>query len=245
MSKQKDNIILVVILTISSIAIYFIQYHVFNRASETLFYLFQDLAFIPIQVLIVTLIINRFINILEKRKKQKKINVIISSFFIDAGINILMTLSQFNQNHNKVCGIIRIDEMLSNKESVVKKEVNEFKYHFYADPNKLEELDIIMTENKGLLLNLLGNSNLLEHDSFTDMLWAVFHVGDELRARGDVQKLAQLDIDHLSIDLLRAYSAMIMEWISYIIYLRDEYPFLYAAAIKKNPFCPIMTQDSL
>jgi len=30
------------------------------------------------------------------------------------------------------------------------------------------------------LLGLLGNPNLLEHDSFTDLLWAVFHLMEEL-----------------------------------------------------------------
>ena len=86
------------------------------------------------------------------------------------------------------------------------------------------------------MLGMLGNSNPLEHDSFTDMLWAVFHVADELQSRGNLRNLAQDDINHLSYDLLRAYSAMVLEWINYIYYLHDEYPFLYTLAIKKSPF---------
>ena len=94
-----------------------------------------------------------------------------------------------------------------------------------------------MDINKAFLLDLLENQNLLEHESFTDMLWAVFHVADELKSRGDLKSLSSVEVEHLSEDMVRAYTAMVMEWISYIIYLKDEYPFLYATAIRKNPFC--------
>ncbi|MEA5084959.1 hypothetical protein SDC9_146037 [bioreactor metagenome] len=86
------------------------------------------------------------------------------------------------------------------------------------------------------MLNLLANPNLLEHDSFTDMLWAVFHVIDELQTRGEFDKQDKDDIDHLSNDILRAYTALIIEWVGYMNYLQNEYPFLFTLALRKNPF---------
>jgi len=236
MGKLKDNIFLAIILMGSSAVIYIIQNAIFHEPSQTAFYLFQDMAFVPVQALIATLVIDGFLKMQEKRRKIKKINVVISTFFVDTGINIMMAMSGFNKNHNKACEIIKIEEFINNKGRNVKKALSEFEYCFYADPNKLEELAAIMDKNKEFLLNLLDNSNLLEHESFTDMLWAVFHVGDELKTRGDLKRLSNAEIDHISDDMLRAYSAMVMEWISYIIYLKNEYPFLYAIAIRKNPF---------
>ena len=157
----------------------------------------------------------------------------------------MMAMSRFNENHNEACEIIKIEELIDNKERTVKKALGTFQYCFYADPNKLEELAAIMDKNREFLLNLLDNTNLLEHESFTDMLWAVFHVGDELKTRGDLKGLSKAEIDHISEDMLRAYTAMVMEWISYIIYLKNEYPFLYASAIRKNPFySPQLTKMS-
>jgi hypothetical protein len=199
--------------------------------------MFQDLAFIPIQVAIVTIVINRFLNIMEKRKKIKKVNVIISTFFVEVGTSIMTALSGFNRHHNDFCELIDIKELSSNRKYYIKKLLNELKYDIYANPDKLVGLASLMAENKAYMLRMLENSNLLEHDSFTDMLWSVFHVADELQSRGDLKELDKGDIDHLSNDLLRAYSAMILEWINYITYLHDEYPFLYALAIRKNPFC--------
>lgn len=227
---------MIVLLTILSAAIYFIQYLIFHQTENTLFYLLQDLAFVPIQVVMVTIILNRFLNIMETRKKIKKINVIISTFFVEAGISIMNVMAHFNRNNNEFCELIKINELNKKKDNHVKKLVKEFQYDIYADPNKLVELAVMLSNYKTYMLNMLENSNLLEHDSFTDMLWATFHVADELQTRGDFKNLSQNDVDHLSNDILRAYTAMIMEWINYMSYLHDEYPFLYALAITKNPF---------
>ena len=242
MGKLRENVFLAIMLTGSSAIIYIIQNAIFHEPSQTVFYIFQDMAFMPFQALIATLIIDQFLKIEEKRRKIKKTNVVISTFFVDVGVNIMMAMSRFNQNHNEACEVIKIEEFIDNKGSSLKKALGEFKYHFYADPNKLEELALIMDKNKEFLLNLLENPNLLEHESFTDMLWAVFHVADELKTRGDLKKLSTVEIDHISEDMIRAYTAMVMEWISYIIYLKDEYPFLYAIAIRKNPFYKVTTK---
>lgn len=240
MIKLRDNFVLMAILMVSSLVIYSIQIAVFHRNGETLFYLLQDLAFVPIQVLIVTLVINRFLNLIEKRKKIKKVNVIISTFFSDAGTNLITEIGGFNRNHEAICGVINLHELKkesnSSRVKTSAKSTQVLAYDFYADPMRLDALATVMDENKPHLLSMLENSNLLEHDSFTDMLWAVFHVADELKIRGDLKLLEQSDIDHLSNDLLRAYSALVTEWIQYILYLKEEYPFLYVAAIRKNPF---------
>lgn len=173
---------------------------------------------------------------METRKKIKKINVIISTFFVEAGISVISTISKFNRNNHEFCKYIKIEEMNRKNDYKLKKAVKEFKFDIYANPAKLNELYSVLRKYKDYTLNMLANPNLLEHDSFTDMLWAVFHVADELHTRGDFDSLDKNDIDHLSNDILRAYRAIIVEWINYMSYLHDEYPFLYALAIKKNPF---------
>ena len=192
-STRKQSIILAVVLTISSAAIYTLQNMIFHQPQNTFFYLLQDLAFLPVQVAIVTFVINRFLNIVEQQKK--------------------------------------------NNENQMRDLVKSFKYDMYADPEKLVKLAELLAERKSFMLSLLENSNLLEHDSFTDMIWAVFHVADELQNRGDLTILPEADIKHISNDLLRAYPALIQQWIGYIVYLRDEYPFLYEAAKKRSPYC--------
>lgn len=234
--EHKKNIIIIIFLVFLSAITYFVQYLLFHQKENTIFYLLQDLAFVPIQVVMVTLIINRFLNEMENSKKIKKINVIISTFFVEIGIPIISTISKFNANNDILFSKISIREMSSKEYNKLIKEVKEFNFDIYAEPAKLDELYSILKNYKDSMLNLLANPNLLEHDSFTDMLWAVFHVIDELQTRGEFHKHDKDDIDHLSNDILRAYTSLIIEWISYMNYLQREYPFLFTLALKKNPF---------
>ena len=47
----------------------------------------------------------------------------------------------------------------------------------------LDELKLFLISKRNFLLMLLENPNLLEHDAFTDLLRAVFHLTEELGFR--------------------------------------------------------------
>jgi hypothetical protein len=76
---------------------------------------------------------------------------------------------------------------------------------------------------------------LLEHEAFTDLLWAVFHLGEELRLREEIEGCCDGDLRHLAIDAERAYTALITQWLEYMIHLRKDYPFLFSLAARTNP----------
>jgi hypothetical protein len=68
------------------------------------------------------------------------------------------------------------------------------------------------------------------------MLWAVFHLAEELEARGDFSKLPASDLKHLEGDIKRAYMAITVEWLWYMDHLRRQYPYLFSLAVRQNPF---------
>jgi hypothetical protein len=90
--------------------------------------------------------------------------------------------------------------------------------------------------HRTFLLGLLENPNLLEHEAFTGMLWAVFHLADELSARATVSGLPDADLDHLSGDIKRAYGILIVQWLTYMKHLHKDYPYLFSLAMRTNPF---------
>jgi hypothetical protein len=91
---------------------------------------------------------------------------------------------------------------------------------------------------RDFLLRLLENPNLLEHETFTDLLRAVFHLTEELESRRDLAALPETDLAHLSNDIARAYSFLVREWLAYMKHLKDNYPYLFSLAIRTNPFDP-------
>ena len=86
------------------------------------------------------------------------------------------------------------------------------------------------------MLALLENSNLLEHESFTNLLWAVFHLTEELSQRKDLQDLPKVDLEHLGVDVKRVHGLIIIEWLSYMNHLSQDYPYLFSLAMRTNPF---------
>ena len=235
MKTKRNEILLIAGLTLLSICIYLIQNAIFHNPHDTIYYLLGDLAFIPVQVIVVTLVIDKLVNYVEKRNNAKRIHVIISSFFTEAGTELMSAMSRFNRNQEDLCRILSVEDFGKNISLKLKKQLKAFRYDIYADPTGLAEMRAGVSAHKPYMLRMLENTNLMEHDLFTDMLWSVFHVADELDTR-NLTKLSEPDIDHLSYDILRAYSALNLEWIGYMDYLEREYPYLFMLAIRKSPF---------
>ena len=72
--------------------------------------------------------------------------------------------------------------------------------------------------------------------NFTDLLWAVTHLTEELSHRKDLKTLPNADYEHLSGDIKRAYIMLITEWLAYMKHLKESYPYLFSLAVRTNPF---------
>jgi hypothetical protein len=88
------------------------------------------------------------------------------------------------------------------------------------------------------MISLLANQALLEHETFTDLLWALTHLGEELAARTGLDALPEPDERHLAGDITRAYALLGAEWLSYLEHLQRAYPFLFSLAVRTNPLDP-------
>ena len=84
----------------------------------------------------------------------------------------------------------------------------------------------------------LENPVLIEQESFSEALLAVFHLTDELACRDNLSNLPESDKNHLSRDINRAYKKLVVQWFIYLKHLKMQYPYLYSLAVRKNPFDP-------
>jgi hypothetical protein len=204
---------------------------------DTSFYFLQDIAFLPLQAAIVTLVLNRVISFREKQERLRKMNMAINAFFSDAGTELISHMNMFMTDADDLTKIIKIEARWEEKDfQIAEKRVSEADFTINSRNSSLEELKKVLTGKRMLFLNMLQNSTLLEHDTFSDMLWAVFHIMDELVSRETLQNLPSADQDHLSTDIKRAYRTLLIEWIHYLAHLKTDYPYLFSLAIRKNPF---------
>ncbi len=89
-----------------------------------------------------------------------------------------------------------------------------------------------------ILTALMANPAVLEHEGFSDLLIAIFHVAEELAARQDLGALPADDAAHLALDVERVYPMLVAEWLTYLRHLQEDYPHLFSLAARTNPFDP-------
>jgi hypothetical protein len=220
-------------------ALYGLQIDLFHSRRDTFFYLLQDLAFIPIQVLLVTLVVDQFLRVRERAVLVKKMNMVIGAFFSEVGTTLLGSCRAFDRGSGELGGKMAVGPAWTARQFAEAAEgLKAHKFDTACEAGDLAALQTFLVARRGFLLGLLENQNLLEHETFTELLWAVFHLMEELESRRDLGSLSRPDSDHLAGDIKRAYVLLIKEWLFYMAHLKSDYPYLFSLAVRKNPFTP-------
>jgi hypothetical protein len=244
MKRLNWQIVFGLSLVLLSAILYLVHYAIFRDTHYIFNYLVGHLAFLPIHVLLVTLVIHQLLRIREKRAMLKKMNMVIGAFFSEVGTRLLKSFPEFDLHHDKIRENLVITNNWSELEfSDVENRLKSYDYKIDSQKGDLEDLKSFLIERRDFLLGLLENPNLLEHESFTDLLWAVFHLTEELASRSDVKQLTVTDYAHLSGDIKRTYVLLISEWLAYMKHLKDNYPYLFSLAVRTNPFDPNATPE--
>jgi hypothetical protein len=227
-------------LTLLSATLYALLVLLFRqRVPDIEFYTLLDIAFIPISALIVTLVINRLMEQREREALFNKLNMVIGAFFSETGTGLIDRLVAFDRGAEHVSTHLRFTGGWSAREfQAARTEVSEHEHDVSLDAGDLEGLKAYLLGHRQFLLRLLENQSLLEHAAFTDMLWAVFHLTEELAARADLGVMPTPDVRHVELDMARAYGRLLAEWLRYVEHLKGQYPYLYSFAVRTNPFDP-------
>ncbi|MEO0136834.1 MAG: hypothetical protein ABIL40_07170 [candidate division WOR-3 bacterium] len=231
-----------IILVLLSIAFYFLHYLIFHNPHHIFLYLIGDIAFVFIQVLLVTLVLERFWQYNEAKERMEKLYMLIGAFFSEVGHKLLDLYSRVDLNAGEVIKDVALDGLWSD-DDFKKFQKNLHRHKFLIDASKinLEELRNFLIEKRDFLLRLIENPNLLEHEKFTNLLLAVFHLTEELQYRKDFRNLPEADYEHISKDIIRIYNLLLEAWIKYAEHLKENYPYLFSLVIRINPFNPKAT----
>jgi hypothetical protein len=235
---------LAVALVALSTLVYVIHFAVFRDVHHIFIYLVGDIAFVPIEVLLVTVIIHRLLGQREKRALLNKLNMVIGAFFNEVGTDLLKRIIALDEDFGEVRQNLLINKDWTHRDfAQAGKRMAEYDYTIEVEPQALDELRDFLLAKREFLLRLLENPNLLEHESFTELLWAVTHLAEELAHRDAAYGLPAADYAHLAGDIRRAYVRIIGEWLQYMEHLQRKYPYLFSLAIRTNPFDPTASAE--
>jgi hypothetical protein len=236
MRKQGSMVTVAGALIACSAALYYVHYLVFRDAHHIFLYLLGDLAFVPLEVLLVVIVIERLLAARERRAIMNKLNMVIGAFFSELGMRLLGDLTPAVEGREEVRGRLAIAVGWTPRDF---QQAIAFAHQFpgKVDPRGLDLIALrdLLVRERDFLVRLLENPYLLEHDRFTDLLWAIFHLTEELVARPSLRDLPASDLAHLSGDLQRVYSQLAAEWVAYAEHLRADYPFLFSLLVRTQP----------
>lgn len=222
-----------------SAVLYCLHYFFFRDSHHIFLYLLGDIAFLPVDVLIVTLIIDNILRVREKRSLLNKMNMLIGVFYSEVGTELLVRFSAADRGADGLRNALRVSNDWSDGAfRSIETFLKGHKYDVDLSGCDVKALRDFLSDKRDFLLSLLANPNLLEHEVFTDVLWAVFHLAEELSKRPDTCALSQKDGEHIAGDVRRAYKVMTEEWLLYMNHLQKSYPYLFSLAVRTNPFDP-------
>lgn len=232
---NRPRLMLAILVLISGM-IYLADYLVDGSIKEITTSFLGNLAFLPIYIIVVTLTLEQILKERERHTLRRKLNMVIGVFFSEVGTRLLRELSG--------C-LVAADELRSSLQVS-----SHWKGRDFQSACAFLERCILTVDctgfDKGMLKELLGskrtflvglleNQNLLEHEAFTDLLWAVFHLAEELDARDALDGLPPTDLEHLHGDIKRVLEHLLREWLLYMQHLRHSYPYLFSLAVRMNP----------
>ncbi len=240
MAKKKSRIVwelrVAVALVIASVALYIFHFTVFRDLRHIWFWSFTSLAFLPLSVLFVTVFINRLLAVRDRALRLEKLNMLIGVFFSSVGTDLLAHFADWDPDTSYLRRSFGSPQAWSGFDPrKASRMLNQHSYDVSPTREGLQDLRSFLIGRTDFLLRLLENPNLHEHESFTDLLRAVFHLAEELACRRDIAGIPDSDLNHLAGDVKRSYTLLVREWVIYLAYLKVSFPYLFSLAVRTNP----------
>ncbi len=239
MSSFRRFVLIAAIISISlSAALYTLHFVIFHDVRDSLDLLLGDLAYLPLEVLLVVIILERILSQRDKQNIALKLNMIIGAFFSEVGNKLLSELTPlFNECRfelNEHLGL-KTDWQDSDFRSALRY-IRQAELKPTCNLPDLKKLAGFLAEKREFLFQLVQNPYVLEHEDFSDVLLSIDHLDDELEARITYPDLPETDIEHLEGDIGRFYSHLVYQWLIYARHINNNYPYLYSLLVRIHPF---------
>ena len=187
MNSRRSELIILLTLLGLGLGLYALRWVLFSGPAlhnEMLRFFVGDIGFLCLQVALVTLILDRMLKSRERQAMLRKLNMVIGAFFSEVGTELLGRLAVTDTALAEVRGDL-IPQMAWTTGRLSRRRGGRRPAHpkIDIDACDLNALKAMLVAEKSFLLGLLSNQSLLEHEQFTELLWAVTHLAEELEAR--------------------------------------------------------------
>lgn len=228
MKNLKQYLFVSLNLIFLSFIMFLVHYLIFGQLENTIYYSLMSLCFIPVNILAVTLVFNTIMEKHSKIERMNKLNMLVGLFFSDFGFTLLTLIASSDKKIRSLDLDFNDLKACSNTLKVHSHEIDFQKINYM----KLKNL---IVNSREILSSLISSENILEHETFADLLMSLMHLRDEILFVQHME-LTKEDAIHLEGDIIRVYKNLSLQWINYLSHLKQFYPYQYKSSIKFNPF---------
>lgn len=229
----------VLLLLLISLAVYSLKTVTIGDIEGTVKFLFNALGMLPLNLILMTFVFSKLITLHTKQSRLKKQEMLVNAFFSEFGSTLLKQIARLDENRHE---LIACAGSASDWEGDVE-EINALfsshKPNLKIAPEHFCSIMDALDSKHSFILTLLEHPAVVQHERFADLVWAMFHLEDELNHRPGFDSLPKSDRAHLTGDIERVYIHLINQWVDYMVYLKGNYPYLYSLAIRTGPFSSV------
>jgi len=237
MKRRLTTTRLIYLMLALSAAAYTLHYLLFRDLHHILIFFFHDLAFLPLEVVLVSLVFEKLLSRSRSDEYHGKITMLESVFFSESGCDLLLYLHSCDPNGSQLRERLALDACWGKREYAAAAAFLK-RYPFKIDSEKLDFYGIHyhLSTRHAYLLKIIDNPALMEHEDFTDLILDIYLLWEELDGHDDLYSLPPDARARLCELVNSIYTLLTDEWLDNARNIQEHQPARLNKIIQSNPF---------
>lgn len=228
---------LILLLLCASALLYAIHYLIFRDLHHLAIFGLHELAFVPLEVILVTLGLDQLVEKTHREEARSKVSIIETLYFNESGGTMLRYLTSFDPDAARLRELLQVTEDWHSSD--FRQAIRQLKsYPFLLD---LERIDFFglhyhLSQRHEYYRSMLENPALTQSEAFTEMIMKIYLLWEELDGRTNLYQLPEKDRSYLAELLHEIYRELTEYWLDNVYNHSIHNRFRLHRAIESNPF---------
>lgn len=228
---------LILLLLCASALLYAIHYLIFRDLHHLAIFGLHELAFVPLEVILVTLGLDQLVEKTHREEARSKVSIIETLYFNESGSTMLRYLTSFDPDAARLRELLQVTQDW--RSSDFRQAIRQLKsYPFLLDLDRIDffGLHYHLSQRHEYYRSMLENPALTQSEAFTEMIMKIYLLWEELDGRTNLYQLPEKDRSYLAELLHEIYRELTEYWLDNVYNHSIHNRFRLHRAIESNPF---------
>lgn len=228
---------LILLLLCASALLYAIHYLIFRDLHHLTIFGLHELAFVPLEVILVTLGLDQLVEKTHREEARSKVSIIETLYFNESGGTMLRYLTSFDPDAARLRELLQVTEDWHSSD--FRQAIRQLKsYPFLLDLDRIDffGLHYHLSQRHEYYRSMLENPALTQSEAFTEMIMKIYLLWEELDGRTNLYQLPEKDRNYLAELLHEIYRELTEYWLDNVYNHSIHNRFRLHRAIESNPF---------